>query len=113
VRESSASHPDGRLPVQRLRVERALTGDDQPRAVQLRTEREHLQQHLDAWPHPRAEEQLGGETEAARRAGARRVASGRTARRLRDVRPRGQARFEQRHVAGRGTFLRSVDRRRA
>ena len=54
--------------MQRLLVERALTGDHQARAGQPTGEREQVQQQLDARLHGRAEEPERRETQAARRA---------------------------------------------
>ena len=55
-RSGRASHPGRGLAVQRLGVERALPGDDQPRSGQVTGEREQVQHQLDARPHGGAEE---------------------------------------------------------
>jgi len=77
--------------VQRLLVERALTGDHQARAGQSAGEREQVQQQLDARLYGGAEESEHREAQATRRAGAGLVSLDEAERLLGHVRPAREA----------------------
>jgi len=109
-RGGRTGHPGRGLTVQRLLVERPLSGDDQARARQVIGEREQVQHQLDARPLGGAQEPQCREAQPARRARAWLVPADEAERLLGHVRPACEAFLEGRHILRGGAFLRRVDR---